>query len=100
MSSEDNTASEIDPVEKLAVEEILEAGPMNELADTDKDALCPHTSEKFSRKKMHELIWKDPCAVGREKLVEKDGMFVCAEVARWLEKKFLYDCNASLIFAF
>ena len=60
---------------------------MNELADTDEDALCPPTSEKFSKKKIHKLMWKDPWAEGRKKLPGKDVIFVRAEVARRLTKK-------------
>ena len=81
MFNEDNTASEIDPTEELTVEDILEAGSINKLADTEEDALCPPTSENFPRKKMHELMWKDPWAEGRKKLLEKDVLFVRAEVA-------------------
>ena len=81
MFNEDNAASGIDPAEELTVEEILEAEPINELADTGKDAICPCASEKFPKKKMHELMWKDPWAEGRKKLLEKDVLFVRAEVA-------------------
>ena len=85
--NEDTTVSGIDPAEEISAEEILEAGWMNELADTDEDALCPPTSKKFSKKKIHKLMWKDPWAEGRKKFLEKDAIFVCAEVARRLPKK-------------
>ena len=55
---------------------------MNELADTEEDTLCPPTSEKFTKKKMHELTWKDPWAEGRKKLLEKNVLSVCVEATR------------------